>query len=912
MADRDVELRIGADGSQAESEFSKVASAAEKAGRSIYQSLREAHYNAAAASQASVNSMKTAFAGLHESVQKINLSLSFMTAGMMAGLSVKSVVETASTFEQLEIRLNAVMGSAKDGEEAFNWIKQFAVNTPHSVQQTTDAFMQLKNFGLDPMDGTLQKVADASAKYGKSADTAQRVTLALGQAWARGKLQGQDTLQMIDAGIPVYDLLSKTLGKTAAEIQIMSEKGEMGRDIMRKLIDQMGVEGAGASAAKMHSFAGAVSNMGDAFENSIDKLRKQGGFGFITEGVLKFTDVIPPMVTVSGEAFATVGTVIKSLWSVVSETFSAIGKTLAATFGTSSEGMTAIDLFTNSLKVIQVSLISLRAGFQTVFGFIKTMLEATFNHAVGFAAALNKALTLDFSGAKATWRDAVSESRSILDKGFSDIVKDAEQARVDIDQAILGQGETAKVADHKVDDSKNTKAVDANKIATWKAELEQRKEVEGNFFKTSLAEDEAFWQKKLVLAKGNAKDEAAVRHELYTIHKQMAVQKFNDEQEALKNEIAAARAGSAERIALATKAAQHVGETYGWESKEYLSAIREIKKAADEFDKEQQKLDVMKVERAKEHSVAMIGMERDRIAFMKNLGQIDDGDEIAALRKLKEHEYQIEVKAQQDKIALMKEEGPARQQQLDELAKMQDKHDAGLAKLDQQRVLVVKKQWETALGAVNGAFEQSINGMIQGTQTLQKAMANIGQAITAEFVKLGVKRVTTWIANEAAMMAATKAKDTAVTASGTAVAASGMAKNVATSTAVITNEAAVAGAGITANTAPMAGPLALGIGAAGMAAVMALLGNLKSSAGGEWRVPHDRLNIVHKDETILPAREATSLRNMVEGGGSSGGGTHLHIHAAVADAKGFETWLKANSSVLAPAMRNLNRDFFKL
>jgi len=38
-----------------------------------------------------------------------------------------------------------------------------------------------------------------------------------------------------------------------------------------------------------------------------------------------------------------------------------------------------------------------------------------------------------------------------------------------------------------------------------------------------------------------------------------------------------------------------------------------------------------------------------------------------------------------------------------------------------------------------------------GTTTLQKAVANIAQSIIAEFVNLGAKMVTNWIASELSM-----------------------------------------------------------------------------------------------------------------------------------------------------------------
>jgi tape measure domain-containing protein len=923
MADKDVELRIAADGSQAETEFGKVAKAAENAGARIQSSLREATYSAAASTQAATSKMQESFAGIDASIKNVFSSLSLLTGGLTAMAAAKQVIEIASTFEQLEIRLNAVMGSSKEGEKAFNWIKQFAINTPYSVQQTTDAFMQLKNFGLDPMDGTLQKVSDASAKYGKSADTAQRVTLALGQAWARGKLQGQDTLQMIDAGIPVYDLLSKATGKTTAEIQDMSEKGTMGRDVMRQLIDQMGVEGAGAAAAKMNSYAGAVSNMGDAFENSVDKMRKQGGFSFLTQSILGFTEAIPGMMSVVSELFAAIGDVFKTLGSVVADVFSGIGASLDAVFGSSSEGMTGMQLFVNMLKVVEVALIGFRVGFATVFEFLKMGLAQAVSLLIGFANAAAAALKFDFSGAKAAWKEGTDGAHAIFEQGMANILKTAEKGRADIDNAIMGDGVTPAIKGTKPDDHP-AKAPDKgkkeSKMPAFKAELEARKEVEGNFFKNSLAEDEAFWTSKLDHVKKGSADERAIRHELFAIHKTLAVQKFTDEIDGMKAEAAAAKQGSEARIILSAQTAMRIGETYGWESKEYLSAQKEIRKASEDFDKEQQKLEVMKMERTRDHALSQIGMERDNLALLKSMGQISDQEQLAALRQMEEQKYQIEVQALNDKIRLTKEEGTARQQQLDELAKMKEKHDAEIGKLDAARILAVKKDWEKLLDPITAAFDSSIKGMILGTTTMQKVMANLGQAILGEFINMGLKIVKNWAATELAKTSLTQSG----TVMRTLLESMGLVKSTAAQTAastttiitkkteaalVIPAEAATAAGAAASSVAaiPIVGP---GLAAAAYAQTMGMvMGGLAvaSSAGGEWQVPADRLNLVHKNETILPAHIAGPLRDMVSNGGNSGGGGHT-INISATDTQDVLRSLMRGGA-LQKALTDLNRNF---
>ncbi|WP_082150921.1 tape measure protein [Chromobacterium sp. LK1] len=195
-----------------------------------------------------------------------------------AGLAMlgRQAVGVMSNFEQLEIRLNSVMGSVGKGQEAFAWIQQFAKDTPYQVNEVTQSFMLLKNMGIDPMGGAMKSIADRAAQTGGGFETLQRISLGLGQAWTKGKLQGEEAMQLLEAGVPVWDMLSKVLGKTTAEVQELSSKGRLGRDVLKALIDEMGRSSEGAAEAQMKSLGGMWSNFIDNIEGALNRLRKDG------------------------------------------------------------------------------------------------------------------------------------------------------------------------------------------------------------------------------------------------------------------------------------------------------------------------------------------------------------------------------------------------------------------------------------------------------------------------------------------------------------------------------------------------------------------------------------------------------------------------------------------------------------
>lgn len=208
-------------------------------------------------------------------------------AGAMFGLQgisgvAKDVVSTGAAFETLEGRLTSLLGSSEKAKDAFAQIKDLARSTPFEVSSLTESYVKLTAFGLQPTVQQMQAIADTAATLGGGTESLQRVTLALGQAWTKSKLQGDEILQLAEAGVPVWDLLAKATGKNTAELEKMSAAGTLGRDTILKLIDALGQENMGASARLMQTFSGAVSNAKDALSEFYDMIAKAGVLEYLT------------------------------------------------------------------------------------------------------------------------------------------------------------------------------------------------------------------------------------------------------------------------------------------------------------------------------------------------------------------------------------------------------------------------------------------------------------------------------------------------------------------------------------------------------------------------------------------------------------------------------------------------------
>ncbi|WP_325437558.1 tape measure protein [Pseudomonas nitroreducens] len=226
----------------------------------------------------------------------LEAALGLITRGLRAVASgIGSMLNTGDMFEGLQTRLTSLMGSVASGEQATEWITKFAKDTPLQLGDVTDAFALLKAYGLDPMDGTLKSLEDQSEKLGGGMERLEGIATAVGQAWAKQKLQTEEILQLVERGVPAWDLLAKVTGRSAGELQDLASAGRLGRDAIKALIEEMGRSSAGAAEANMRRLSGLISNLQDTATNFLNRIAKAGALEHVKQRLEALADTIDQM-----------------------------------------------------------------------------------------------------------------------------------------------------------------------------------------------------------------------------------------------------------------------------------------------------------------------------------------------------------------------------------------------------------------------------------------------------------------------------------------------------------------------------------------------------------------------------------------------------------------------------------------
>lgn len=193
-----------------------------------------------------------------------------------AATGVFNLLQVAAASEDARRALQNLYGSQEAGNRAFDALKTLASDSGLSFQVVADQAKKLKSFGLDPLNGSLQALVNQNAAVGGSQQDLEGKVLALGQAWAKQKLQGEEILQLVERGVPVWDLLQKVTGKNVSELQKLSEQGKLGRDTIRALYEEIGQANSGAAQKGLSSLSGLFGQVSARWQDFLNRIADAG------------------------------------------------------------------------------------------------------------------------------------------------------------------------------------------------------------------------------------------------------------------------------------------------------------------------------------------------------------------------------------------------------------------------------------------------------------------------------------------------------------------------------------------------------------------------------------------------------------------------------------------------------------
>lgn len=194
-------------------------------------------------------------------------------------------------------------------------VKKLATQQPFKLTDLIPATQRLLAFGFAAKDipGVLKDISDTVAGLGGSPELLERVSTAFGQMLTKGKVSGEEMLQLAEAGIPAWQMLAQNVGMLGPRFAKMQEaitSGALPLDKAILQLQKLGEQGKLPAAAAIAAIrkgmaqtfgglgekqakttAGAFSNLIDAFDQLASALTK-GPFKQAADVLRSVTDAI--------------------------------------------------------------------------------------------------------------------------------------------------------------------------------------------------------------------------------------------------------------------------------------------------------------------------------------------------------------------------------------------------------------------------------------------------------------------------------------------------------------------------------------------------------------------------------------------------------------------------------------------
>lgn len=216
--------------------------------------------------------------GIESAINLAGDALRFFGDMALQGLdAIASYERMGASLETLVARELLMAGAAEDmtqalamssvqAEELLHWTQELAINSPFTAEGVNNAFRMAMAYGFSAEEAQrlTEAMIDFAAGSGASEQVMGQIALALGQIEAKGKLAGQEVLQLVNAGLPVTQILAEAFGVTTAELVKMQQDGLIpAHEAIEAITVYLETNFAGAAERQATTWAGLQGTFAD-------------------------------------------------------------------------------------------------------------------------------------------------------------------------------------------------------------------------------------------------------------------------------------------------------------------------------------------------------------------------------------------------------------------------------------------------------------------------------------------------------------------------------------------------------------------------------------------------------------------------------------------------------------------------
>lgn len=236
---------------------------------------------------------KAGVSGVSDEMKKMKTLITGFIAAYGGKKLCELLIGSNDEMEQYTTSLEVMLGSASKASAMIEKMREFAAKTPLTLENVISGGSLLMSYGVDESNliDTMTKLGDLARGNAEKMD---RITLAYGQMLAKGKVTGEELMQMTEAGVPLQTALAESIGVTGEEFSKMVSAGKVGIDDLNKAITGL-TTGNGKFAGMMEKQSQNMHGMlSTLLDNLSEFMRKmgEGAFGEVKSALQEASDLL--------------------------------------------------------------------------------------------------------------------------------------------------------------------------------------------------------------------------------------------------------------------------------------------------------------------------------------------------------------------------------------------------------------------------------------------------------------------------------------------------------------------------------------------------------------------------------------------------------------------------------------------
>lgn len=207
------------------------------------------------------------------------------------------IIQVNSEFERMNMLMRSMSNKIdplKEAAENVKKMRDYARNTPFTLEAITDSFTKIKATGVDPLNIALGSLTDAVAAFGGNDDVFKRATLAVSQMSGKGVIQMEELRQQLGESIPrATELMARSMGLTYGQLVKEISTGTV---VAKRALDQLYLElertFGGSSQRMMRTFAGQIQQSQTLLQEFALKVGATGYFEVVKQQLVDFNNLL--------------------------------------------------------------------------------------------------------------------------------------------------------------------------------------------------------------------------------------------------------------------------------------------------------------------------------------------------------------------------------------------------------------------------------------------------------------------------------------------------------------------------------------------------------------------------------------------------------------------------------------------